>query len=336
MSHGSGAAVYTAIGANTVVMLAKFAGFFMTGSGAMLSEGIHSMADVGNQTLLAVGMKKAERPADDDHPFGYGKDAFVWSLISAVGIFFVGCGATIMHGVQSLSHPDAHGAEGGMLNLGILLFALVLEGGSFGVAVWGLAKEARHTKQTFFQHIRSTDDPFGVAVLLEDAAAVLGVFIALAAVGLAHITGEPYWDAIGSIAIGLLLGFVALFLIRKNRIYLLDIAIRPEHREKLRELLINDPAIEGVAVQRAAVSGTAKYRISAELDFDGAYLARKYLETRNVVELHGTLDSPDALQVFLEQYGEDVMELMGDEVDRIEDKIRDAMPGAKNIALEPD
>ncbi|MFT4627469.1 MAG: zinc transporter 9 [Myxococcota bacterium] len=336
MAGGSKLAVYTAITANAVVTVAKFAGFAVTGSGSMLSEGVHSLADVGNQALLALGMRRAQVPADADHPLGYGREAFVWSLISAVGMFFMGCGVSITHGVQSLLSPHAHAQEGAELNIAILVFALVVEGAALLVATRGLHVEARSQGQSLLTYLRTTDDPFGVAVILEDSAAVLGVLIALAAVWLANVTGHAYWDAFGSIAIGVLLGLVAVFLIAKNRALLIGRAIRVEDRDRLEALLEADEAVDDVVVQRAMVIGASAYRINAEIKFNGDYLAQKWLDGQDITALHARLNSPEALEAFLIEYGETVIERVGDEVDRLESRIREVLPKAKNIALEPD
>lgn len=336
MAGGSKLAVYTAIGANSVVTVAKLGGFAMTGSGAMLSEGIHSFADVGNQVLLAVGMKRSQAEPDEKHPFGYGNEAFIWALISAVGIFFLGCGVSMTHGVQSLMHGGHHDQSGGMLNIGILVFALVVEGASLLVAIYGLNKEAKKQNQGFMEHLRTTDDPFGVAVLLEDSAAVFGVMIALVAVVLTHYTHEPYWDALGSVSIGLLLGFVAYFLIAKNRELLIGRSIRDQDKQALAGILREDPAIEGVLIQQGMVTGTESYTIRAELDFDGRYLAREHLKDQDLAELHASVDKPEDLQQLLEEFGEAMVERLGDEVDRIEAKIRKDLPKAKIIDLEVD
>ena len=339
---GSKAAVYAAIGANSFVTVAKFVGFFLTGSGSMLSEAIHSAADVGNQALLALGMARSKRPADEDHPFGYGLEAFVWSLISAVGIFFVGSGLSIMHAIEALLerfNPEAHGThtvEQSWIGIGILVFALVIEGASLLVAVVGLMRDAKKRGMGLWKHVRTTDDPFGVAILAEDGAAVLGVIFALVAVGLTQYTGDPVWDALGTMAIGILLGAVAIFLIAKNRMFLLGKAISKKDRDIIRGLLEEDPAVEGIAVQKAIVRGTDRYRVSAEIELDGAYIAEKILEGRDLEATLARLDSADALRTFLAEYSDELMELTGDEIDRLEAKLREALPRAKEIALEPD
>ena len=335
MAGGSKAAVYGAIVANSLVMVAKFAGFFITGSGTMLAEGIHSMADVGNQSLLVVGMKRSQQLPDDEHPFGYGRDAFIWALMSAVGIFFVGCGVTVAHGVHTLL-AEHHEVGSQTLNLGILVFALVAEGASLWVAVRALNNEAKARGLGFWAHVKTTDDPFGVAVLLEDSAAVFGVLLALAAVGLGALTGQSYWDGVGSLMIGALLGFVALFLMQKNRAMLIGRSISNEDRQKLEDILNDDDAIERVALARAVVAGADSWRISAEIELDGHHLAEKWLEGKDVAEVYAEAAEPERFREFLGEFADDIVEMTGDEVDRIEARIREAIPRARNVDLEAD
>jgi solute carrier family 30 (zinc transporter), member 9 len=338
MAGGSRTAIYAALTANSIVAVAKFAGFFVTGSGSMLSEGVHSIADVGNQSLLAIGMNRSEQAADSEHPEGYGREAFVWSLVSAVGMFFLGCGVSVAHGVQSLMSPHGqHDSGDATLNLAILFLALIIEGASCAVAVVGLKHQAKAEGQTFMQYIRTTDDPFGIAVLLEDGGAVLGVLMALGAVGLTALTHDPRWDAVGSILIGLLLGAIATYLVAVNRTLLVGKAVRPGDVQKLTQLLADDPAVESVLLQRAIVTGTNTYSIRAEIDFDGAFIAEQYLKGRNEDTLRARATSgPEAFHSFLSEYSEAVMEQVGDEIDRIEADIREAMPKATQIDLEPD
>lgn len=335
MAGGSKAAVYAAIGGNSLVMIAKFIGFFLTGSGAMLSEGIHSLADVGNQALLALGMRRSAMAPDPTHPEGYSREAFVWALISAVGIFFLGCGFTVMHGIEALArgHGEVAGAS---YAIWILLFSAAVESVSLGIAVRGLMTEARLLGKGFWQHVRETDDPFGVAVLLEDSAAVLGVFLALGAILLTEYTHDARWDGLGSILIGVLLGFVAMFLIAKTRDLLVGRAISDADLARLHETLAQDPAVDEIAEEVAVVTGTNTYRVTAELDLDGAYLANKYLESHDLLSMHARCDTPENFKTFLEDYSEEVMELVGDEIDRIEERIRQEIPQARHIAVEID
>ena len=336
MAGGSKVAVYSAIGANTLVMFAKFAGFFFTGSGTMLAEGIHSMADVGNQALLIVGMKRSKLPADAEHPFGYGRDAFIWALMSAVGIFFIGCGVTVAHGVHGLLSDAPHEVGDPTLNLGILAFAFVAEGASLIIAVVGIMKEAKSVGRGFWDHVRTTDDPFAVAVLLEDSAAVLGVVIAFACVLLGAITHQPWWDAVGSLVIGVLLGAVAIFLTAKNRAMLIGRSISKQDQDALEALLENDPAVEHVVLARGEVAGADAYRISAEIELDGHHLARLWLEGKEPDAVLAEIGDVESMPVFLGEFADDIVEMVGDEVDRIEGRIREAIPRAQSVDLEPD
>lgn len=336
MAGGSKAAVYSAIGANALVMVAKFAGFAFTGSGTMLAEGIHSMADVGNQALLIVGMKRSRMPADADHPFGYGRDAFIWALMSAVGIFFIGCGVTVAHGVHGLLSDAPHEVGDPSLNLGILGFAFVAEGISLVIAIRGIQREARAAGRRFWEHVDKTDDPFAVAVLLEDSAAVLGVVIAFACVVLGAVTHQPWWDALGSIVIGVLLGGVAIFLTAKNRSMLIGRSISKQDQDALEALLESDPVVENVVLARGVVAGADAYRISAEIELDGHHLARLWLEGRDPEAVRAEAGDAEKMPAFLGEFADDIVEMVGDEVDRIEERIREAIPRARSVDLEPD
>ena len=181
MAGGSKLAVYSAIGGNTVVTIAKASAFAMTGSAAMLSEAIHSFADVSNQCLLAFGIKKSEKTADGQHPYGYARDRYIWTLISAVGIFFIGCGVTVYHGVHTLMEPQA--ISDYKVAFAVLLFAFIVEGLVLWYAVKAIGKEAKSMDLSLIEYVKAGTDPTGTAVLLEDSAAMLGVVIASIGIG---------------------------------------------------------------------------------------------------------------------------------------------------------
>ena len=160
--------------------------------------------------------------------------------------------------------------------------------------------------------------------------------IALVTVVLGMVTHQHYWDGIGSIVIGVLLGFVALFLMQKNRQMLIGRSIRAEDREALRTLLENDPAVEEVVTAKGIVAGADSYRISAEIELDGHHLAKKWLEGKDLAALTADAHHPEAFAAFLGEFADDIVEMTGDEVDRIEARIREALPRATNVDLEPD
>ncbi len=335
MASGSTKAVYTAIAGNSLVMVAKFVGFAMTGSGALLSEGIHSLADVGNQSLLALGIKQSELPPDEDHPYGYGGEQFVWSLISAVGIFFLGCGVTAYHGVHTLLHPEPIESPG--VALGILAFAVVVEGYALGVATVAIRKQAAKAGVPFWTYVREGPDPMAVAVLLEDSAAVFGVLLAAGSIGLGQLTGSLYFDGIASLLIAALLGGVAIFLVRKNRSQLLGKAVRPEVRERLVHVIADDPVVHGVLDVKATRIGADAVRFKAEVEFDGRAIARRHLS--ELGDLHAVYDglaNADDLAELLVSYANRITDALGDEVDRLEAKVRSEVPEARHVDLEAD
>ncbi len=334
MSSGSATAVYAAICGNTVVMVAKFIAFALTGSGAMLSEGIHSFADVSNQALLALGISRSRRKPDPSHPYGYGAARFVWALISAVGIFFVGCGVTIYHGVTTLLHP--HPIESGSVALGVLIFSFLIEGATLAVAVRAVTQDAHKQGLTLWGFIREGTDPTGVAVLLEDFAACLGILIAAGAIGLTALTGDPVWDSIGSIVIGLLLGLVAIFLVDRNRVALLGSAAPEKQRSLIVRVLENDPVVESVHDVKATVLGVEGIRFKAEIEFDGEELARRWLSGHPVAELKAEARSDVGLHALLVRYGDHLIDFLGDEIDRLEADIKRVVPQARHVDIEAD
>jgi zinc transporter 9 len=340
IAGSSAKAVYAAIATNSVLSVIKLVAFGFTGSGAMLSEGIHSLADVGNQSLLALGIKKARKDADEDHPYGYGRDAFVWAMISAVGIFFLGCGFTLYHGLSSLwdhLHGHSHPIESVGVAVGVLVFSALLEGWTFWIALVEVRKSAKAAQMSLRQYTQEGSDPMGVAVLLEDAAAVLGVLIALSCIGMYQLTGNPIWDSIGSIIIAILLGLVAVFLVKKNRSALLGRNVSGVQQSAVMGVLSSDPVVERFHDVKATVMSAESFRFKAEVDFDGRVIAQKLLDTRDMAALHAELRaSPEALQAFLVEFGEEMLEALGDEINRIEERIQAEVPAAKHVDLEVD
>ena len=333
MAGGSDKAVYAAIAGNTVVMLAKFGAFLAAGSPAMLSEAIHSMADVGNQALLALGIRKSSAPPQPGFPYGFHRDRYIWALISAVGIFFLGCGVTVYHGVSSLLHP--HYEEGGaMLSIGVLLFSFVVEGATLLVAF--RAVNTLRGDTPIMQHLRETEDPVASAVLLEDGAAVFGVLLAALGIGLTEITGNPIFDSLASISIGLLLGLIAVALIRRNRALLLGERVREETVEQMITILKDQPEVEQLHSVKAVVLGTGALRLAADIDFDGRALARTLLKGKDLEALRGSWESAAELQQWLEEFGEAVVEELAVSVDRIEQELTDQIPELTHVALEAD
>ena len=330
---GSKLAVVAALTGNFFVMIAKFIGCLVTGSGAMLSEAIHSLADVLNQLLLLVGIVRSNRRPDVAFQYGYSAERYVWALISAVGIFFLGCGVTIYHGVSALidPHPLQLDEYYGWL-MGILLFSLIVEGIVLVMAVQAMRKKSQHLP--FFQYLRTQADPAGVAVILEDAAACVGIVIAFVAILLTKITGQVYWDAFGSIAVGLLLGAIAIWLIQRNRELLVGAAMPPHLREQVLQILQQNPTVEEVVDLRSRILDTETYRVKADVRFDGQELAKK-MET-DLKTAFEEIETYEQFSEFVSKYADDLIDLLADEIDAIEKKIRQKVPEAEHLDLEAD
>ncbi len=322
-------AVAAAIGGNSLVMVAKFAGFFVTGSAGMLSEAIHTLADLMNQILLFIGIVRSEQEADADYHYGYGRERYVWALMSAVGIFFLGCGVTLYHGVDALMHP--HEVTGLGWAIGVLLFALVVEAAVLWVAFKGLwdAKGDRD----FLKYLRTEADVSAVAVLLEDAAACLGVLIALTTIALTKLTGQVWWDAIGSILIGLLLGAVAIWLIIRNKELLVGRSMPAEARGKVRAVLRKHGTVADIVEMKSRIIDTETYDVLLAVDFKGERFAERLADD---IDAAWPLADKAALHAFAAAYAEKVITHLGDEIDAIEAEIREAVPQVKHIDIEPD
>lgn len=208
MAASSKKVIYAALVANAIIAVIKFAAAFITGSSAMFSEGIHTTVDTGNQLLLLLGIKKAQKPADANHPFGYGKEIYFWSFIVAIMVFAVGAGVSIYEGIHSVMDP--HPIENVMLNYGVLGFAVI----ATGIAWYFALKEFNQIKgkRGVFETVHKEKNPTTFVVLFEDSAALAGLFVALAGIGLSQWTGNPIYDGIASICIGIILGTTATWL----------------------------------------------------------------------------------------------------------------------------
>ncbi|MHC2104685.1 MULTISPECIES: cation diffusion facilitator family transporter [unclassified Methylobacterium] len=249
MAHESTGAIYAAAGANLAIAAAKFVGGALTGSTAMLAEGVHSVVDTANQVLLLVGMKRAKRPADARHPFGYGREIYFYAFVVALMIFLGGGVFAVYEGVERIRHPspdaDAHlfgyTLPGIWVNVAILGFAIVAEGISWFVAMrqfW--AEKGKHSAM---RAIRRSKDPTLFTILAEDTAALIGLLIALAGVVLAHWLDRPSLDGWASVGIGLVLVGMAVFLMIETHGLLIGEAADPAVVAAISDLVRAEPGV---------------------------------------------------------------------------------------------
>jgi zinc transporter 9 len=296
----------------------------------MLAEGIHSVADTANQALLWLGIKRSERPADDTHPYGYGAERYVWALISAMGIFFLGCGVTVYHGVEQVLHPTK--TEVSWIDWTVLGISVVVEGGVLLMAI----KEANGKREgrSWREFIRTSSDPTLIAVLFEDSVAVGGVFIAAAGIGLSRLTGIPWFDGLASILIGLLLGVLALVLAMKNKTLLVGQSAAPEIENRIRQVLQASPAVGKLIKLRTKVMATGMHRVDVQVDFEAQSLVERLRD--DILAAREQVKTDEGLLEFSREFGDKLIEELADEVDRIEAKIRDEVPTAQLIDVEGD
>ncbi|KAL8458849.1 hypothetical protein ACS0TY_036380 [Phlomoides rotata] len=327
-----------ALWCNFLVFSLKFGVWLSTSSHVMLAEVVHSAADFANQALLAYGLSSSRRAPDALHPYGYSKERFVWSLISAVGIFCLGSGATIVHGVQNLwtSLPPEH-IEYAALVLG---GSFLIEGASLLVAIQAVRKGAAAEGMSVRDYVWRGHDPTSVAVMTEDGAAVAGLVIAAASLVAVNATGNAIYDPVGSIIVGNLLGMVAIFLIQRNRHALIGRAIDDNDMHRVLHFLKNDPVVDAVYDCKSEVIGPGFFRFKAEIDFNGVVLVQNYLSRTGREEWakqfreasKGKDDS--ALLKIMSNYGEEVVTALGSEVDRLEKEIQEIVPGIRHVDIE--
>ncbi len=296
--HGqeSTKAILAAFAANLGIAIAKFVGFVITGAASLLAEAVHSVADTSNQGLLLLGARRARRQPNAEHPFGFGRERYFWAFVVAVVLFTGGGLFALVEGEEKLRRP--HTLESPQWAVGILVIAILLEGFSLRTAV----RESRGSRagRSWWAFIQRSKAPELPVVVLEDSGALIGLVFALAGVTLAHVTGNPRWDALGSIAIGLLLVTIALLLAREMKSLLIGESADPEVVASIREAI---SATEGV---------------HQVLDLRTSHLSpEEVLVVARVVVRHDGLPVEEVL-------------------DRAEAEIRRRAPAVSLVYLEPD
>jgi len=289
--------VLAALAANTTIAIAKGTAAALTGSPALLAETLHTIADAGNEVFLWIAVTRSRHAADASHPFGYGPERYYWALIAAIGMFLIGGALSLWEGINALFHPRP--LEDFWVGVAVLLVALVLDGLSRLVAVRTLRRQAELRGVTVRELIRESPDPTVVTVYLEDTIDVLGAALALLALILHRVTGSALPDALATIAIGLMLGFVALRLTGRNRQLLTNQAVPDRYIVELRRRLVEMPGIAGVATLSAVYLGPGEVLVTAEVtveagqDGDGVVSALDH--ARSAI----TRDAPAIARMYL-------------------------------------
>ena len=288
--------IYAAIAANVAIAVTKFIVAGITGSSAMLSEGVHSAVDTFNGVLLLVGLRLSRRPATPEHPFGHGKELYFWSLIVAVLIFGLGGGISFYEGVQHIRHPEP--MRDPMWNYVVLGLAAVFEGSSFTIALRQFLKRKGDTP--LWEALHRSKDPTTYTVLAEDSAALVGLLVAAIGIGLSHALNRPELDGVASLLIGLLLVGVAVALIRESRGLLIGEGIRPETARAIRSIALAQPKVRDVGRVLSMYVGPDDVLVTMDLDFDEGAAASEAATAIAMVERQVRDRFPMIKRLFIE------------------------------------
>lgn len=295
-ASGGGKAIIAALLANLGIAIAKFIGFLVSGSSSMLAESVHSLADTGNQGLLLLGGRKARKRADASHPFGYGRERYVYAFVVSIILFSIGGVFSIYEGIEKIQHP--HELTNPIVPLTILVVALVLEAFSLRTAV----RESNlvRGKQGWISFIRHSKAPELPVVLLEDCAALLGLVFALTGVGLSVLTGNVAWDAIGTLAIGVLLVLVAVILGIETKSLLVGEGASAGDVEKIRDAINAHPDVEALIHMKTLYIGPDELLVAAKLAFGKAKKLSDVAASINSLEAVIRASVPIARMIYLE------------------------------------
>ena len=263
MSGSAKKTIYAAMAANFAIAVTKFIAASITGSSAMLSEGIHSVVDTGNELLLLLGLRLSKQPADDTHPFGYGQELYFWTLIVALFIFAIGGGMSIYEGIEHVRHPEP--LTDPRWNYVVLGLAVIFEGYSWNVALQEFL--ASKNQDSFWQAIRASKDPTIFTILFEDTAALVGLFVAFLGVLSGHLWHNVYLDGVASIVIGVILCGVALLLATESKGLLIGEGADPETVASIATITNEDPAVDRVIQVLTLHFGPQEILLNLEIEF---------------------------------------------------------------------
>jgi len=296
---GSKIAIIAAIAGNLTIAVIKFIAAAVTGSSAMISEGIHSVVDTGNGALILLGMKRAKQPADETHPFGHGKSLYFWTHIVAISIFGIGGGMSVYEGISHMMSVDPAAQMGDPIVAYIVLgISFLVEGGSFTVALkqFQLARGGMGS----WQFIRQTKDPSLYTVVLEDSAAMLGLVFAFLGIFFGHLFNNPYLDGAASVAIGLLLMSVAGILASRTMGLLLGEGVSPGELKDIRQRVESDPTVERAGDILTMYMGPHDMLVNMGVCFTRGTTAEQMHEAIHRIETDLRSAYPQTTRVYIE------------------------------------
>nr|AKN21621.1 slc30a-1 [Schmidtea mediterranea] len=327
--------VITAIAINGTNFFAKGFAWWMTGSKSIFSETLHSLADTVNQIILAYGLHSSLQRPDENHPYGYTSMKNITSLISGVGIFCLGAGISFYHGIHGLlSVHELYSYQWGAI---VMSASFLSESVTFGMALNHALKASRKDGYLLREYILEGIDPTINVVLLEDMAALAGVFVAGSAMGLSYIFQSSLPDIIGSLVVSAILTGVAGFIVWTNTETLLGRSIPNHQRDAIMKIFDKEKIIRGTYDIKATTMGGDYIKFKAEVDIDGRELTKRYLETvplDKILKECQSIETKEELIHFLLNHGENVVQILGAEVNKIEDNIKKNFPSVKHIDIE--
>jgi cation diffusion facilitator family transporter len=289
--------VMTALAANTTIAAAKGTAAALTASPALLAETLHTVADAGNEVLLWVALRRSRRAPDATHPLGYGPERYYWALLAAVGMFVVGAALSVWEGVNALIEPPS--LDTFWVGVAVLVISIALDSVSRAVALRQLHRQAAERGVTLRELLRESPDPTVVTVYLEDSIDVLGAALALIALVLHRTTGSALPDAIATILIGLMLGYVAVRLTRRNRQLLSNQAIPDRYMWQLRDRLSATPGVDDVAQLDAVYLGPREVLVAADVRMDSKLSADSVAATLGQIRSDAARDLPVIARLYL-------------------------------------
>jgi cation diffusion facilitator family transporter len=291
--------VYAALIGNTLIAISKFVAAFVTGSSAMLSEGVHSVVDTGNQGLLLLGMRRAERPPDAQHPFGYGAEIFFWAFVVAILIFAVGAGISFYEGIYKLLNP--HPIERPYVNYIVIALAFVFEGVSWWIAYREFRRAAdRHRPFKIFSALRQSKDPTVFTVLFEDSAALLGLLAALLGIAAVHVLDWEWADGVASLVIGAILAGAAIMLANETKGLLIGEAASRPVVKGIHDIIAKTPNILNLNELRTLHLAPDEILLAISLDFADGLSSEQVEEAVSQIESKIKRRYPEVTRVFIE------------------------------------
>jgi cation diffusion facilitator family transporter len=288
-----------ALASNATIAIAKIFAGVLSGSAAIFAEAAHSLADTTNQTFLLISIGLSERPPDEAHPFGAGRERFLWTFVAAIGTFFAGSVFAIGWGIYELYTPSRAETEY-IVPFAVLALSFLTEGFSWLRALRQTRREARAARLPYTDYVRLSRDPNVKMVLFEDSAALIGVLLAALGIGLQAITGVEFWDPAASIAIGILLIFVAFWVARDARYMLVGAAARPDERLALERALIGFPEVQEVRELLTLTLGPNALLVAARIDLADGLDGDRVERVSDEIDARLREVVPDVSEVFID------------------------------------